>query len=78
MASGADLRGGNQWRSSSMPTSLTLRRPLVQLATSWAKNAWLWSAKASTRVFGDRPVWSSSNSREVGMRPASSTTSPAS
>jgi hypothetical protein len=27
MASGADLWGGNQWCSSSMPTSLMLRRP---------------------------------------------------
>jgi hypothetical protein len=65
---GADPLGTNQWRSSSMPTSLTLRRPLVQPATSWAKNAWLRSARASTRVFGDRPVRSSSNSREQEQR----------
>jgi hypothetical protein len=76
MASGG-ASGTNQWCSSSMPTSLTLRRPLVHAATSFAKNARLRSARAPTRVFSDRSAKSSSsNSRDAGTRPACSKNSP--
>jgi hypothetical protein len=60
-----------------MPISLTLRWPWVQAATSRAKKAWLRSASAATRVLSDRSAKSSSsNSLDVGTRPADSKNSP--